>query len=700
MKTIRILIGLVASLALGPVVASGIESNIWTLGNVIFDDGGKAKGSFVFSSESGQCEAVNVTVSGPLFNGADFTFASYKDRISCNANYLDACEGECPNGSRYFRLTFDNALGSNVIETKVATGSVESGTYYGKGAFANAKGGKEGLVQIVPTNIDYGMYFDADIRDAEFCQLSVDSGRLSFGDGVTNPAMTCPDLFSWYLFTKVIDDEFWVKWADETQNWPENPLPLCSSENSTDCCNPNQVVNQDSAHFKNCPYFPGEEQQALIEKAKHATNATSANSSSVQSFVENFESLIKVGNPVIKEKRDQIVTYLANECTSAEIDTILPNDPESIGRVLRQTNAEVTIRNQQFHEYLYRNNLYNSDGVLAVYSRNDANQVNNAPYHLGNQSAANSASSKLATVDLPPQSIMIKSNWLSEKLISAMRAKYPEQMVDFAASDQYIRQIHKTPVTLKSGKNCHITDNHLLMAFHVSSKDIPRWVWTTFEHKNNPGRCDFTGCNDSFGYRAIRPVTGESTNYISPWQKSDNLAQSSVVFARDLQYPEGKPTEQLTVLLSHFGIATQSKPQAVSVLPSKSDFAWKNYRLKGSQVNFTDNQGRPTHLGNSITEAGFMSNSSCIGCHARAGVALIEATKAGERDKANFFHLGVFEPTFSEFGYQQSHDGIPNQKWYYQDNGNQSLEVLQTDFVWGFLNAQPLCFGDCNQQLN
>jgi hypothetical protein len=34
---------------------------------------------------------------------------------------------------------------------------------------------------------------------------------------------------------------------------------------------------------------------------------------------------------------------------------------------------------------------------------------------------------------------------------------------------------------------------------HISSKDIPNWIWATFEHVGNPGRCDYTGCNDSYG---------------------------------------------------------------------------------------------------------------------------------------------------------------------------------------------------------
>ena len=36
--------------------------------------------------------------------------------------------------------------------------------------------------------------------------------------------------------------------------------------------------------------------------------------------------------------------------------------------------------------------------------------------------------------------------------------------------------------------------------------------------------------------------------------------------------------------------------------------AYRNYRLKGSQVDFDDGEGRPLLLGNSVTESGFVPN--------------------------------------------------------------------------------------------
>lgn len=556
-----------------------------------------------------------------------------------------------------------------------------------------------------PSGIDRITYFDADIRDGEFCKVTVDAaGKVSFGKGVTNPAMTCPDAYSWFLFVNVVAEEFWTRWAGEVQNWPEEPWPLCSSTSATQCCDPNRPVN-DKDH---CPVFPGRsfadklmQMQPLLADSQPTLKA-SAEQKAVSQFLEQAPELVRVGSarrhagatPALSLKDVAGVP----ECSAAQLDSVLPQDPQSIGRVLRQTNSEQTTRNESFHRYLFSNNLYNANGVLQVFANNDANQRSNAPYHLPNLSAGAGtprAANALYTVDLPPDAIMIKANWVSERLVDAIRKRYPAAMTRFGTREDYIRHPMETQVGLADGSKCLLKGEHYLMAFHVSSKDIPQWLWTTFEHKNNPGRCDYTGCNDSFGYRVANGANGANGanaigNFIAPNQHSDQLAASSIVFDPDLQYPAGTVNDALTRLFASRGIAKDSWSGPFA---NPGDAAWKNYRLKGSQTEFTDRQGRATHLGNSITEAGFMGQSSCIGCHARAGVA-----PAAGAPPAQFLRLGVFEPVLSEFGYQQSHMGVPNHAWFYTDNsfGSQmyNLSVLQTDFIWGFLNAQMLVTGD------
>jgi hypothetical protein len=106
-----------------------------------------------------------------------------------------------------------------------------------------------------------------------------------------------------------------------------------------------------------------------------------------------------------------------------------------------------------------------------------------------------------------------------------------------------------------------------LTALHIMTKDLPNWVWATWEHLDNPDRCKTLGCHDSFG------VTNN-----------------------------GKVSPALKALFKQAGMGPN----------------WENYRLDGAQIDFTDPTGRPTLLANSIIEHGFVATSSCITCHARA----------------------------------------------------------------------------------
>jgi len=112
------------------------------------------------------------------------------------------------------------------------------------------------------------------------------------------------------------------------------------------------------------------------------------------------------------------------------------------------------------------------------------------------------------------------------------------------------------------------TDGNLygLIALHITTKDLPNWFWATFEHVDNPNRCQAIGCTDAFG--------GTGAN-LSP---------------------------AVTSLLSNAGLGKE----------------WQNYRLTSSQVDFLRTDGTPTRSGNSILEAGFESTASCITCHSKA----------------------------------------------------------------------------------
>jgi hypothetical protein len=164
-----------------------------------------------------------------------------------------------------------------------------------------------------------------------------------------------------------------------------------------------------------------------------------------------------------------------------------------------------------------------------------------------------------------------------------------------------------------------------LVALHIISKDLPNWTWATFEHIDNPARCAVLTCRDSFG---ATPATGKNT----------------------------QPSAALIALFKSAGLGPE----------------WLNYRLDGTQLNFTDATGRTTLLGNSVIEDGFVGTSSCITCHARSTIG------------ANNGRLSVFAAG------RKSFNGTPDPTWFYDNPGapNEKMKFLQLDFVWSMLNAQ------------
>ena len=173
-----------------------------------------------------------------------------------------------------------------------------------------------------------------------------------------------------------------------------------------------------------------------------------------------------------------------------------------------------------------------------------------------------------------------------------------------------------------------------LVATHIISKDLPNWFWCTFEHVDNPGRGDFIGIHDSFG---VDPTHTPS--------QTDKVGAT---------YPPETMKEALLKLFEEYGYRGEWADE------------YKNYRLKGSQVDFTDGPGRSLLLGNSVTESGFVPSASCITCHARAAV------NAGGGSSFPFFGEQVLLPLIAGDSLQPvlTYNGHLDPSWYFLDTGN------------------------------
>lgn len=477
-------------------------------------------------------------------------------------------------------------------------------------------------------------------------RVVIDHGKktLVAAAPVTNPAMTCSDMFSWKLFADAIGDDFLQRWASDSDTFPGDgknvfPWPLCTGAESANCCRPG--AQTDRMH---CPYFPGAGTNTLGARKKAA--------------------------PVRQLKRPGLQRFLLQhpgdtgllEAARGTSPSLSPDDPT---RKLRQENNELVFRNESMVRYIFDNGIYYAEGLGRVFTHATTDVAENAPYHRPN------APRDLTTIEFPADAVMIKANFVT-----------PVQAQTVGLKNNPDHPIIRMRLVPPEGGDAQ---EYWLLGFHISSKDTPQWVWTTFEYVGNIGRCDFIGCNDSFGFTAPTPAHAQSAgNFHEPHTTSDGFANPGTIYALNGTYRAETIRPRLAALFEQLGIGTAPNEQPPADLtgtqnwfPNMKDKAWRSYRLKGSQVNFVDATGHSMLLGNSVTEAGFVTSSSCITCHSRANT-----NRCGKPA------IGVFEPSVQFQGYPTSSNGTPNAAWYNANSTTPAPLAIQTDFLWGFLNVQ------------
>jgi hypothetical protein len=204
--------------------------------------------------------------------------------------------------------------------------------------------------------------------------------------------------------------------------------------------------------------------------------------------------------------------------------------------------VEQAARNRPQFDYIVKNNLNTQAGLAIAYA-------------------------KSFKVEMPTESIAIKGDWIP---LPALLEWIP-QLGDVGS----IKKLYYTATVNNI--------EYALVAMHVSSRQNPNWVWGTFEHQMNPGRCDAVGCFDSFGAQIPAVV---------PNKKAFNT-----------QYGSCLKTRQLKTMMTNANLSP----------------VWENYCLKSTEVDFVAADGTPYALGNSVIEGivgnGTVAASSCITCH-------------------------------------------------------------------------------------
>jgi hypothetical protein len=251
--------------------------------------------------------------------------------------------------------------------------------------------------------------------------------------------------------------------------------------------------------------------------------------------------------------------------------------------------ANETRLNKETYTFVRDNDLYNLDGQLKLLSKG-------------------------VEISFPTSAKEIKAQW--RPITQAQRAKY--HTVEVPAADG-TKQLFG------------------LTSLHITTKDLPNWLWATFEHIDNPSL----------------------------------------------------PNSEKWLLKSRDTFACKSLPSDCNRAPvgiGLQGTKWENYRLRGTQIDFVDSRGRPTLLANSQPEAGFQTTASCITCHARASIGMVSGKPV---------RLSIFDSRLASAGAQidslPSYYGAPKEEWFYSDTqelGRQRV-FAQLDFVWSLFRAKP-----------
>ena len=207
--------------------------------------------------------------------------------------------------------------------------------------------------------------------------------------------------------------------------------------------------------------------------------------------------------------------------------------------------GEQTKRNRAQYDYIVNNKLNTSAGLAIAFAGS-------------------------FRVEMPTDSIAVKADWVPLPTL----LQWIPGLTDVAN----IRKLYYTATAASV--------EYALVALHVSSRQNPNWVWGTFEHQKNPGRCDFIGCFDTFG--AETPAVLPSRT------------------AMNTQYGACEKTPALKTLMNNAGLS----------------HIWENYCLKSTEVDYAAPDGTPYVLGNSVIEGivgnGTVAASSCMACHVYA----------------------------------------------------------------------------------
>lgn len=316
-------------------------------------------------------------------------------------------------------------------------------------------------------------------------------------------------------------------------------------------------------------------------------------------------------------QRSRLVVDLKNTVASQQLVA------DGFNALTGDENLQQVKLNRPFFDYVADNDLWYQEGVIRQASTQG--------------------------IDFPPGAIVFKADW--KEISPEDKSRFQWRLISRKQYNE-ILGLGSSSGPGQTGEQGTASDEDKappvllgLSSFHIVSKALDSWVWTTWNQADTLGRCDYIGCRDDFG---VEP------SYLPP-----NIKMG-------LPYPPTKLTPAARRILDEAGL----------------DEVWHHYRLMGTQVTFTDHTGRPTLLGNVELEPGFGNTSSCMTCHAMATLSAVATS------------LNFLKSTQPFEGFV----GTPDPDWYYPaSTGSPVIPIVyQTDFMWELTETSPRAGTSCD----
>ena len=348
-----------------------------------------------------------------------------------------------------------------------------------------------------------------------------------------------------------------------------------------------------------------------------------------------WDVFIEISKPADPQKPDGEIVWQKEWVNAEDVFNDPMNKPDW-GKIvglplLRDKTKGVPLQQELFNEMLFKMNLSKAQ-IKSLHSITTCKDKMPADSLIRNETKMNKA-----TFDFIVSNNMYYAEGVEDFYNKKVKIDAPIEAREIKAIWKPIKEADKPKYHfVEKGEEIYG-----LVSLHIITKDLPNWTWATFEHIDNECLAD---AENNPKLKSIDRYGRNSDGTISKELKGDFIKNG---------------------------------------MPDK----WLNYRLRGTQTDFTSPTGEKIILANTYTESGFELTSSCITCHSKATVGpklTQEQLPPGlrkDRIPDYFNHLDIFETREPA---PIGNLGSPDPTWFYNylPSNQKEVKYIQTDFMW------------------